>query len=632
MAGSYLGIQEEDNDPVLVTWESDIAKSEENFLEEEPGDPLVVDDDPTPPANNETIPISLEENPETVLLTDPVDNPIEPQPGSENDPRISPEIVEGDTQDPGDPELPDTPDVTDQPIDEPVDPIDEPIDPVDEPEIPRISPETVSQGEIAALDTQLPEFPSPPEDREPIDPLDEPGDDPENPRVSPRVASRENRLLPNLVLPGEPSARVPDLPSEGDEEQKPRISPRPALGGDSPEVLTELLIPDIDDLGEMAPDLDPELLPPLSEGQPGSIPAFPLADANPNRDLEAWLADSSALDRGQGVEDNITEPQREIPRFKDNPLVDVDDLGDPVLPTVGETPRTRFTPALTEDELPELVLPTGEDPADRPSTRLTPDIQDPLLPELVLPTGVDPSSRSNNRFTPDMPESDLPALVIPDPVEKSEVPDTRFTPEIEDPVNPELVIPGTDDLERPSTLVYAGNEVSGLDEEPLPELVLPEIGERPRSSGENPVDITVNPSDNIRIPEFPEVPEIDPVDTDPVDTDPVEDPELVIGDPSDSNGYTSEPGSLRGELLGRVKIITSRDSSKDYIQLGVYGQEESLLSALSRLESYVPLSVLITSTGSYKLLAGPLPRDQVGVLMYHYRSQGFKDAFVLRGR
>jgi len=67
----------------------------------------------------------------------------------------------------------------------------------------------------------------------------------------------------------------------------------------------------------------------------------------------------------------------------------------------------------------------------------------------------------------------------------------------------------------------------------------------------------------------------------------------------------------------------------DYIQLASFRTETSLLGVLERLESFVPMSIWM-GDGVYRLVAGPMPRDQVGLLVVHYRSQGFRDAFVLR--
>jgi hypothetical protein len=233
MAGSYLGIQENDNDPVVVTWESDIAKSEENFLEEDPGDTVTLDEDPTPPANNQTIPVSLEEKPETILVdntepTDPDPRDSDPDFDPSTSPQLSPEIAEGDDLDPENPLVPDTPQVAIRPTDVPVDPIENPLDPpAEDPESPRVSPGTLREGPLASVETQLPNFPTRPD----ADPVDPPADETDSPRVSPRMATSESRLLPNLVLPGEPAARVPAM---GQRSRNQEQAPAPLAGMKNP--------------------------------------------------------------------------------------------------------------------------------------------------------------------------------------------------------------------------------------------------------------------------------------------------------------------------------------------------------------------------------------------------------------
>jgi len=70
-----------------------------------------------------------------------------------------------------------------------------------------------------------------------------------------------------------------------------------------------------------------------------------------------------------------------------------------------------------------------------------------------------------------------------------------------------------------------------------------------------------------------------------------------------------------------------------YLQLGAYstrGLAEKLAREVSSYARYT-VAVLPTSTGArplYKVLIGPLNRDESGTLLYQFRARGFRDAFL----
>jgi len=84
-----------------------------------------------------------------------------------------------------------------------------------------------------------------------------------------------------------------------------------------------------------------------------------------------------------------------------------------------------------------------------------------------------------------------------------------------------------------------------------------------------------------------------------------------------------------------IPIIKGLSKGSFYVQIGVYGTNDSLQSAIAGFKSNYPLAVerLTTKTGAaaYRLFVGPLGRDESGVVLIKIRSLGFKDAYVRQG-
>ena len=68
-----------------------------------------------------------------------------------------------------------------------------------------------------------------------------------------------------------------------------------------------------------------------------------------------------------------------------------------------------------------------------------------------------------------------------------------------------------------------------------------------------------------------------------------------------------------------------------FVQLGAYtteGLAEKLANQLRNTYDVVVLAVDSSGRLFYKVLVGPLNRDESGTLLYQFRARGFKDAFV----
>lgn len=102
--------------------------------------------------------------------------------------------------------------------------------------------------------------------------------------------------------------------------------------------------------------------------------------------------------------------------------------------------------------------------------------------------------------------------------------------------------------------------------------------------------------------------------------------------PSAQN-FSAKPGKLQGEVLGEVRFINALQNG-GYVQVGGFSDEAALLKALDVVQSHIPLSVLTVGTEKtvFRLVAGPVRKDQVGFLVMHFRSQGYREASVLQSK
>ena len=80
-------------------------------------------------------------------------------------------------------------------------------------------------------------------------------------------------------------------------------------------------------------------------------------------------------------------------------------------------------------------------------------------------------------------------------------------------------------------------------------------------------------------------------------------------------------------------IVANLNNGSSYIQLGAYSSPESIYSEIEDIEARYPMVVWTeNNTGGtiYKLLIGPLTRDETGVLSYRFRDSGYADLFLYK--
>jgi len=84
-----------------------------------------------------------------------------------------------------------------------------------------------------------------------------------------------------------------------------------------------------------------------------------------------------------------------------------------------------------------------------------------------------------------------------------------------------------------------------------------------------------------------------------------------------------------------VPLLKGLTKGSFYVQIGVYGSNDSLQSAIGGFKATYPLAVesLTTKAGSpaFRLFVGPLSRDEGGVVLLRIRALGFKDAYLRKG-
>ncbi|MBF9015708.1 MULTISPECIES: hypothetical protein [unclassified Oceanispirochaeta] len=80
-------------------------------------------------------------------------------------------------------------------------------------------------------------------------------------------------------------------------------------------------------------------------------------------------------------------------------------------------------------------------------------------------------------------------------------------------------------------------------------------------------------------------------------------------------------------------IVSQLNNGSSYIQLGAYSTAESIYSEIEAIEARYPMIVWTEQKNGlslYKLLIGPLTRDETGVLSYRFRDSGYTDLFLYK--
>jgi|GEM_PF-4683258 len=475
---------------------------------------------------------------------------------------------------------------------------------------------------------------------------------PETPRVSintPPVNPRVSEIVP------------PSLPSE---TQRPAITQAQPDFKEPREVPSSVPSPQMGSVSDLHPQFvdvprnrprTPEIVKPSLITDPN----IPLVAPNPPREeVEPQLA--------------RTSPSAAVPRMSASniPLLAAKPPTAPrVSPEVAHSPSITMNPdsppapnTFPENQ-PRAVSPMAMIPVDSTGFALLPQVRDSVivspasripenprvadLPGLQnMPRYVE-NPRPENPRVADLPrirDSELPSYVDPVLPGNGLISDLPRGPEIDTPqyVN---VYPPTETAiaDLPSTNETQTPRYVEMNQPPLGEIAdlpLRNSSDTPRyvanQNQPNTTDIALeNPTANLNVPPTSS-PEIAMV---PETATPLETPQATrqqggltsIPQRVDSSGrrYVARPQKLEGDILGDIQIVDALASTGHYIQLGTYIDESSIFQALDRIRTYVPMTILTTPRG-LRLLSGPVQEGQVGLLLRHYQSQGFRDAYVIR--
>jgi cell division septation protein DedD len=93
---------------------------------------------------------------------------------------------------------------------------------------------------------------------------------------------------------------------------------------------------------------------------------------------------------------------------------------------------------------------------------------------------------------------------------------------------------------------------------------------------------------------------------------------------------------IRAKMAEAAYAVTSSlQADSYYLQLGVYSKADSANTVVNRFASTYPVTVYRTADtvdSLYKVMIGPLNEDESGSLLYNFKAQGYRDAFIRKGK
>ncbi len=273
--------------------------------------------------------------------------------------------------------------------------------------------------------------------------------------------------------------------------------------------------------------------------------------------------------------------------------------------TVTEIPHemSELDPAEVEpDELPE--------PAEH-------DIDEDR--EIVASTEPRPSeirgpAISTDRLRPDVTlEEDVEEDIVEEPRERR----SPELPEMRDPRDIDEAAETAPMPERDIADTQPGEPEIETDEpEDLPQEPEEELREAPRADPQRVLEDLLGP------PEEEDVDVEDPEDPEVAEEDPEHEEREPIAEPED------EPGT------GELPVVDELSADSYYLQVSAHRSVEAAVRTVRSLEQRYPLAVTEHGEGEerlFRILVGPVNRDERGALLIDLRSLGFRDAFVRHG-
>lgn len=331
----------------------------------------------------------------------------------------------------------------------------------------------------------------------------------------------------------------------------------------------------------------------------GSLPRPRAATA-----LKAYLPEP------QAAAPAVAESTSETP-LDESAAPDVAGGDRPAVPESGRTaslaePEFAFAP----DELPEELLPRLAGPP-------------PAVPDVAL-AEIDMSELSVAKAEGDVgPE----AMTI----ERPAVAEAQAEAGLEEPESTMLAV---SEQAGPETLAAEQPESLSVAEEDLTDPNVPSPSESLAAERPQPAGAAVAEGGEVKIalePTIPRPPEKVALPPSPL-------PETAAAKTAPAPAQAATPATIGGrpaEVPASVPLLTSLERGFFYVQIGVYGSNDSLLGAVEGFRSTYPLAVeKVNAKGgnvAYRLYVGPLTRDESGLVLFKIKSMGYRDAFVKQG-
>lgn len=308
----------------------------------------------------------------------------------------------------------------------------------------------------------------------------------------------------------------------------------------------------------------------------------------------------------------------------DNPDPDVNPLAVKPAAPPAVVPAAATTPAVPLAVAPASpAVPAGTDevPTAAPSAAVLPVV--PQAEALPLPALADAGPEASSGSLPVSDETEAPVPLTPG---KKVFVTTREPEPVA--VEPEVEVEMVTIPEAPAPAVEPATEA-----ETVTVLEVPAPAVEP-----SPVEAVAEtlPADAVaaEVPPAPK-PEAPPAETPKPEPAPLAAsvvpaaPALVVPSVPQA-AWVSVPGRLEGSVLGPVGLLTGLEKGRHYVQLAAFGTETEVLKVLSTVKSYVPLA-LYKAEGEknpWRVVVAAAPKAQLGFLLMHYRSQGFRAALV----
>ena len=495
-------------------------------------------------------------------------------------------------------------------------------------EVPEEEPEEVA---VADEQEEEPEVEPEVDSEEPVEAVEE------TPRLADVDRSPEEGKIGDLSLaePEQPSAREPEKrepeetePAEPETKEKaPRLSgvaesPGPSELGEVP--MAEPPGPPAPEAGAAEPAPEPPRLSGAVESpQPAELGEVALAEPGEPEEPEE--------EEPSGPEAAEEEPAPEPPRLSG--AVESPEVG-----PLGEV-------ALAEPEAKEPgAEPEGvaeeEDEAVEGPPRLADVTGSPAVDELRLAEVDEPEAREPEK--PGVPEEETPELAE---VEESPGgPPEVALGDLDEPAVREKKAEEEAVAEKETEEAEAAEEEPSITEaeEESPDFEIPEDAKIVLEPAEPrpPEDLKPAAVDEMESSPKEKKPDLKELESTPHKPDMPEEEksaeELRAAEKEEApEKEKAEQVVKETERKGAGETIDRLESGAYYVQLGVYTEATNARQVADRYATAYPVSVLRESTAAkrmYKVLLGPINRDESGGLLYNFRARGFKDAFIRKGQ